>query len=104
VPRFLRVLRQPPVEQADQFYATVFLASGLLFVASLFAGIVATSTPIEAVVFGGIDGDTYYAGRSMSGCSFLNIFAMKMAGVSFSDLRDRVGGRRTSLALPWLYN
>jgi len=96
---FMGVLRSRLGEQEDQFYATVFLASGLLFVASLFVGAAVTSALIGAVVFGSIDSETYYFGRSMSDALF-NIFGMKMAGVFiFSTCTI---GFRTALFLRWV--
>jgi hypothetical protein len=77
---FMGVLRSRLGEQEDQFYATVFLASGLLFVASLFAGAAVTGALMGAIALGSIDSETYYFGRSMSDALF-NIFAIKMAGV-----------------------
>jgi hypothetical protein len=96
---FMGVLRSRLGEREDQFYATVFLASGLLFVACLFAGAAVTSALIGAVVFGSIDSETYYFGRSMSDALF-NIFAMKMAGVFiFSTCTI---GLRTALFPRWM--
>jgi hypothetical protein len=96
---FMGVLRSRLGEREDQFYATVFLASGLLFVASLFAGAAATGALIKAIAFGSIDSDTYYFGRSMSDALF-NIFGVKMAGVFiFSTCTI---GLRTALFPRWV--
>jgi hypothetical protein len=94
---FMGVLRSRLGEREDQFYATVFLASGLLFVASFFAGAAVTGALIGAL--GSIDSETYYFGRSMSDALF-NIFAMKMAGVFiFSTCTI---GLRTALFPRWV--
>ena len=93
------VLRSHLGEKEDQFYATVFLASGLLFVASLFAGAAATGALIKAIAVDSIDSDTYYFGRSMSDALF-NIFGVKMAGVFiFSTCTI---GLRTALFPRWV--
>jgi hypothetical protein len=77
---FIGVLRSRLGELEDQFFATVFLASGLLFVATMFAASAVTGALTESVAAGNIDGETYYFGRRVSD-SLLNLFAMKMAGV-----------------------
>jgi len=82
---FIGVIRDLIGELEDKFFATVFLGSGLLFVAMLFAA---------AAVAGGLlanlsfepDGQpitatsTFSFGRAVT-YAILNIFAMKMAGV-----------------------
>jgi hypothetical protein len=77
---FIGVLRNRLGELEDQFFATVFLASGLLFVACLFAAAAVTGALIESVAAGNIDSETYYFGRHVSD-ALVNLFAMKMAGV-----------------------
>jgi hypothetical protein len=80
---FIGVVRDRIGEREDKFFATVFLGSGLLFVAMLFAaaavigGLVAgnrfgTATPTDVATVG-------YA-RSV-GYSFLFVYAAKAAGV-----------------------
>ena len=80
---FMGVLRARLGELEDKFFATVFLGSGLLFVASLFAAAALSGALIEAVAAGNIhssDSESYYLGRRTID-AFLNLFAMKMAGV-----------------------
>ncbi|MGH7838919.1 MAG: hypothetical protein ACREQC_14000 [Candidatus Binataceae bacterium] len=77
---FLGVLRSRMGELEDQFFATVFLGSGLLFVASMFVAAAVTGALIESVEVGNISSETYYFGRGASD-ALLNLFAMKMAGV-----------------------
>lgn len=80
---FIGVLRNRMGAEEDQFVATVFLGSGLLFVGSLFA-----ATAIAGAVLGSshalpgqqVAGDVYYFARQVA-YAFLNIFAVKMAGV-----------------------
>jgi hypothetical protein len=80
---FIGVLRDRMGAYEDRFFATVFLGSGLLFLAMLFA---------SAAVAGGImmvygatpgklmDSGIYSFGRTV-GYQFINVYAMKMAGV-----------------------
>jgi len=80
---FIGVLRNRMGAAEDQFFATVFLGSGLLFVASLFA-----ATAVATAVLGSsharpgqqVSGEVYYFARQVA-YSFLNIFAVRMAGV-----------------------
>jgi hypothetical protein len=79
---FVGVMRDLIGEMEDKFFATVFLGSGLLFMAMLFA---------SAAVAGGILASVSTMSREQVAANFsfgrsltyavLNIFAMKMAGV-----------------------
>jgi|WetSurSiteA1Bulk_404760.scaffolds.fasta_scaffold03432_6 hypothetical protein len=79
---FIGVIRDLIGEMEDKFFATVFLGSGLLFIAMLFA---------SAAVAGGILASFSTMSREQVTANFsfgrsltyvvLNIFAMKMAGV-----------------------
>ena len=66
----------------DQFFATVFLGSGLLFVATLFASAAFSGAPGG----GGRErsprdhSESYFITRQLIG-TFINVFAIKMAGV-----------------------
>ena len=81
---FIGVLRNRMGAAEDQFFATVFLGSGLLFVASLFA-----ATAVAGAVLGSsharpggqVGSEVYYFARQV-GYAFLNIFAVRMAGFS----------------------
>jgi hypothetical protein len=67
----------------DQFFATVFFGSGLLFVASVFASGAAAGAFVKAVEAGGIqpaNDEIYYFVRRVS-YIFMNVFGIKMAGV-----------------------
>src|SRR5208282_4680521 len=80
---FMGVLRDRLGELEDKFFATVFLGSGLLFVACLFAAAALLGALIGAVAAGNIhssDSETYYIGRRTID-ALMNLFAMKMAGV-----------------------
>jgi hypothetical protein len=77
---FIGVLRSRLGELEDQFFTTVFLASGLLFVATLFISSAVMGALIASVGVGNIDSPTYYFGRHVTD-ALVNLFAMKMAGV-----------------------
>jgi hypothetical protein len=80
---FIGVVRDRLGEHEDRFFATVFLGSGLLFLAMLFAsaavagGILSIygSTP-NVLISSGI----YTFGRAVT-YEIMNVYAMKMAGV-----------------------
>jgi hypothetical protein len=96
---FIGVLRNRMGELEDQFFATVFLASGLLFVACLFGSAAVMAALIESVAAGNIANETYYFNRHISD-ALLNLFAMKMAGVfMFSTCTI---GLRTAIFTRWL--
>ena len=97
---FIGVLRTRLGELEDQFFATVLLASGLLFVgdALCFSGRY-LSALIESVATGNIDSETYYFGRRITD-ALVNLFAMKMAGVfMFSTCTI---GLRTAIFPRWV--
>ena len=80
---FIGVFRNRLGKLEDQFFATVFLGSGLLFVASLFAAAAFSGALVESVASGRIsssNSDAFYLARQLTG-AFQNVFAIKMAGV-----------------------
>ena len=79
---FIGVLRNRLGKLEDQFFATVFLGSGLLFVASLFASAAFSGALVEAAASHSTtaNSDAFYLARQLTG-AFLNVFAIKMAGV-----------------------
>ena len=79
---FIGVLRNRLGALEDQFFATVFLGSGLLFVGSLFASAAAAGALLQVtptVAIQQADDEIYYFVRHLS-YTFLNVFAIKMAG------------------------
>ena len=101
---FIGVIRDLIGEQEDRFFATVFLGSGLLFVAMLFVtaavagGILASfsamsseQASVSPVVFSFGRAVTYFV---------LNVFAMKMAGVFI--ISTCTLGLRTETIPKWL--
>ena len=102
---FIGVLRNRLGKLEDQFFATVFLGSGLLFVASLFASAAFSGALVEAAAQGRItaaNSEVFFLARQLTG-AFLNVFAIKMAGVfiistSTIMLRTRVLPRPVAIA------
>ncbi len=96
---FIGVLRNRMGEHEDQFFATIFFASGLLFVACLFAAAATAGALVESVASGHVDSETYYFGRHVTD-ALMNLFAMKMAGVfMFSTCTI---GLRTAIFPRWV--
>ena len=93
---FIGVLRNRLGHREDQFFATVFLGSGLLFVASLFAAAALAGAVIRSLTdesARSLNTDAYYLARQVVGAA-LNGFAIKMAGVfiiSTSTIMMRTG-------------
>ena len=80
---FIGVLRNRLGELEDQFFATVFLGSGLLFVGSLFASTALFASLLETAVSDGVNllnTEAYRLARRVAGAC-INVFAIKMAGV-----------------------
>ena len=79
---FIGVLRNRLGALEDQFFASVFLGSGLLFVANLFASAAFAGALVDAVASGRfqVHSETYFLARQLIG-TFSNVFAIKMAGV-----------------------
>jgi hypothetical protein len=96
---FVGVLRDRIGDREDRFFATVFLGSGLLFVAMLF---------VAAAVGGGLiagassrppDAGTLALGRNVTSL-LLNVYAMRMAAVF--TLTAVTIARRTAIVSRWL--
>lgn len=80
---FIGVIRNRIGRFEDQFFATVFLGSGLLFVASLFVSAALTGALVEVATRDRVqvlNPDLYVFARQLIGV-FANIFGIKMAGV-----------------------
>ena len=96
---FIGVLRNRLGELEDQFFATVFLGSGLLFVASLFGVAAVMRAMVDMLAAGKIDEATFYFGHRVSDALF-NIFAIKMAGVFI--ISTCTIGVRTKIMPRWI--
>jgi hypothetical protein len=96
---FIGVLRDRVGEREDRFFATVFLGSGLLFVAMLFVAAAVSGGLIANASSGLPDGSTLALGRNITS-SLLNVYAMRMAAVF--TLTTVTIARRTEIVSRWL--
>jgi hypothetical protein len=96
---FMAVLRNRIGLQEDKFLATVFLGSGLLFVAMLFAAVAAARGLLETFATTSrlsAGSDSYAVGRAMAH-ALMNTFGMKMAAI-FMFVTSTIGLRTAVLA------
>jgi hypothetical protein len=80
---FIAVIRQHLGDREDRFFGTVFLGSGLLFVAMMFAAAAAAGSPLAAVKFQGApvpSPDVVVATRGLA-YTFLYVYAIRVAAV-----------------------
>jgi hypothetical protein len=77
---FIGVVRDRIGAFEDRFFSTVFLGSGLLFLASLFAATAVAGGLIESYAMAAPGRDVWTFGRA-STYAALNVYAVKMAGV-----------------------
>jgi hypothetical protein len=99
---FLATLRRRIGRLEDQFFATVFLGSGLLFVAMLFAASAAASSAVAMARFqaeGTLNQTAFEFGEALSETLFY-VFAIKMAA-AFMLVSSTIG-RRTNAFPGWL--
>jgi hypothetical protein len=93
---FIGVVRDRIGEHEDRFFATVFLGSGLLFLAMLFVTAATAGGLIEIYLTGSgnpFDLSIYRFGRSLT-LQMMNVYTIKMAGVfmiSTCTLAHRTG-------------
>jgi hypothetical protein len=96
---FMAVLRNRTGLLEDRFFATVFLGSGLLFVAMLFAAVAVARGLLETFAtarHSSAESETYAVGRAMA-YALMNTFGMKMAAV-FMFVTSTIGLRTAVLA------
>src|ERR1700742_2243330 len=96
---FIGVLRARIGEREDRLFATVFLGSGLLFVAMLFVTAAVAGATIATASSGLPGADVRGRSRNLTG-SLLNVYAMRMAAV-FTLTTVNIA-RRTAIAPRWL--
>jgi hypothetical protein len=99
---FIGVVRNRLGALEDRFFASVFLGSGLLFVASLYLSAVFSAVLVESMAsghLGSVNSDVYYLVRQLAGTS-MNVFAIKMAGVFIMSTSTIV--LRTGILPRWL--
>ena len=97
---FIGVVRDRIGEREDRLFATVFLGSGLLFVAMLFVGAAVAGGLISGQAQSGAPtGQTLVYGRHVT-TLLLNVYAMRMAAVF--TLTTVTIARRTAIVSRWL--
>jgi MFS family permease len=80
---FIGVLRDRLGQREDRFFATVFLGSGLLFLAMLFSATAVAGAIVTAFAAAPnlpIDAQTFAFARTLAS-DLMNVYAVKMAGV-----------------------
>ena len=97
---FIGVIRDRIGAHEDRFFATVFLGSGLLFVAMMFVAAAVAGGLIAGVSAPGAPGaDTLALGRNVTSL-LLNVYSMRMAAVF--TLTTVTIARRTKIVSRWL--
>ncbi len=99
---FIAVIRSHIGEREDQFFATVFIGSGLLFVAMLFAAAAAAGAPLLSVRFQGapVPGPDAIGFARALGYTFLYVYAIRVAAVFVISVSTL--GLRTASLPRWL--
>lgn len=91
---FIGVIREQIGEVEDRLFSTVFLGSGLLFLAMLFVGAVTMTSLMEMLASQNVNVEVYDFGRSLTRM-LVSGYAMRMAAVftlSVSTLGLRTAG------------
>jgi hypothetical protein len=96
---FIGVVRDRVGEREDRFFASVFLGSGLLFVAMLFVAAAVSGGLIAGASSGLPDSSTLALARNIT-TSLLNVYSMRMAAVF--TLTTVTIARRTQIVSRWL--
>ncbi len=96
---FIGVLRDRIGEREDRFFATVFLGSGLLFVAMMFVAAAVGGGLIAGISSAPAGAGTLALGRNVTSI-LLNVYAMRMAAVF--TLTAVTIARRTAIVSRWL--
>lgn len=96
---FIGVIREQLGDIEDRLFSTVFLGSGLLFLAMLFAGAVTTTSLMEMLAGPSVDEDVWAFGRD-STRALISVYAMRMAAVF--TLSVSTVGLRTAAIPTWV--
>ena len=92
---FIGVLRDQLGDVEDRLFSTVFLGSGLLFLAMLFSGTVTTAALLAMLARSDADAELYAFGRSTTRL-LVSVYSMRMAAV-FTLSVSTVGLRMAAL-------
>ena len=96
---FIGVVRDQLGESEDRLFSTVFLGSGLLFVAMLFEGAVTTDSLMTMVARPDVDTNLWLFGRD-STQTLVSVYALRMAAVF--TLSVSTVGLRTAAVPKWV--
>jgi hypothetical protein len=96
---FIGVVREQLGDVEDRLFSTVFLGSGLLFLAMLFTGAVISTSLMEMLAESTPNADLFTFGRSNTQ-TLLSVYAMRMAAVF--TLSVSTAGLRTSALPRWV--
>jgi hypothetical protein len=96
---FIGVVREQLGDVEDRLFSTVFLGSGLLFLAMLFIGAVTSTSLLSMLAGPDPDADLFAYGRS-STQTLISVYAMRMAAVF--TLSVSTVGLRTSGLPRWI--
>ena len=92
---FIGVVRDQLGDVEDRLFSTVFLGSGLLFLAMLFAGAAASTSVLELAIRPSPDVEVWAFGRD-STQTLVSVYAMRMAAV-FTISVSTVGMRTRAI-------
>ena len=96
---FIGVVREQLGDIEDRLFSTVFLGSGLLFLAMLFVGAVTSTSLMEMLAGRNLNADVWAFGRD-STHTLVSVYAMRMAAVF--TLSVSTVGLRTSAMPRWV--
>ena len=96
---FIGVLRDRIGEREDRLFATVFLGSGLLFVAMMFVAVAVAGATIAGASSAPLGADILALSRHIT-ANLLTVYAMRMAAV-FTLVTVAIA-RRTPIVSRWL--
>jgi hypothetical protein len=96
---FIGVIREQLGDIEDRLFSTVFLGSGLLFLAMLFVGAVNSTSLMEMLAGPNVNADVWAFGRDSTHALF-SVYAMRMAAVF--TLSVSTVGLRTSAMPRWV--
>jgi hypothetical protein len=96
---FIGVVREQLGEVEDRLFSTVFMGSGLLFLAMLFAGTVTSASLMAMLAEANVNADVFAYGRDTAR-GLVSVYAMRMAAVF--TLSVSTVGLRTSALPRWV--
>jgi hypothetical protein len=96
---FIGVVREQLGDVEDRLFSTVFLGSGLLFLAMLFVGAVISTSLMQMLAGSNVNADVWEYGRN-STHALVSVYAMRMAAVF--TLSVSTVGLRTSAMPRWV--